>query len=74
MVAEYPLPAAYLQAQNFARLALGQDLKRAAANLAIRGERLRGDAGVNEQFKILATERALDIFGYLHGAFFDRSG
>jgi hypothetical protein len=63
---ELGLIALDIQAQNFARLALDDDLKRPAANLAIRREPLRRDAGINGQLERLATKRALDGFGNLH--------
>jgi hypothetical protein len=55
-----------IQAQNFPRLALDDDFKRPATNLAIGGETLRRDARIDGQIKRLAAERALDGFGYLH--------
>jgi hypothetical protein len=56
----------HLQAQDFSWFAFDDDLKRAAADLAIRCETLRGDAGVNGQVKGLAAERALNGLGNLH--------
>jgi hypothetical protein len=59
---------AHIQAQNFARFAFGGDLERAAADFAIRGEGLRGDAGIDDDFKTLSAKGALDGFGDLHGS------
>lgn len=56
-----------LQRKHFARFALGRHFERAATNLAIGGETLRRDAGVDHQFKGLTTERTLHRFGNLHG-------
>jgi hypothetical protein len=56
----------HLQAQDFARFALGNDFKRPAANFAIRGEALRRDAGVNDQFHSLAAEGTKDGFSRFH--------
>jgi hypothetical protein len=44
------------QAQNFAWLALGDDLERAAANFAIRGKGLRWDARIDDDFKTLSAK------------------
>ena len=49
------------QAQHFARLAFGDDFERPAADLAIRSETLRRNAGVDDQLKSLAAERALNV-------------
>jgi len=56
------------KAQDFARLALGEDFKRAAADFAVGGELLRGDGGVNGERESLSAEGALDFFGNFHGA------
>jgi hypothetical protein len=58
----------HIQAQNFAGFAFCGDLERAAANFAIRGERLGRDTGINDEFEALSTERTLDGLGYLHVA------
>jgi hypothetical protein len=55
-----------LNAHDFARLALGEHLKRAAADLAIGGKLLGGDAGIDRKFEGLPAERALDGFRNFH--------
>jgi hypothetical protein len=55
-----------LDAQNFPWLTFSDHFKGAAANLAISGETLRRDAGVDEQFKALAAKRTLDGIGKFH--------
>jgi hypothetical protein len=52
-----------LQAQNLARLAFRNDLKRTAAHFTIGGETLGGNAGVHGDLKTLAAKRALDGLG-----------
>jgi len=49
-----------LEGKDFALLALGKDLERAAANLAIGGEPLSGNRGVEDQVEALAAPGALD--------------
>jgi hypothetical protein len=49
-----------IQAQNLARLALGHNLKRSAADLAVRSEPLARHARVNRRLKRLAAKRAAD--------------
>jgi hypothetical protein len=61
------LIASHVQAQNFPGLALDRHFKRPAANLAIRRESLRRDAGIHADFKRLPAERALNRFGNFHG-------
>src|SRR5688572_8823345 len=56
----------HIEAQDFARLAIDNHLKRTAADFAIRRETLRRDAGVDDQLEALAAERALDGFSDLH--------
>ncbi|HEX4646864.1 MAG TPA: hypothetical protein VH598_14770 [Verrucomicrobiae bacterium] len=56
----------HVQAQDFSRFALDDDFEGAAADFAIGGEALGGDAGVNGQVKGLAAERALKGLGNLH--------
>jgi hypothetical protein len=46
------------QTQHFTRLAFDLNLKRAAANLTVGGELLRGDGGINHELEGLAAERA----------------
>jgi hypothetical protein len=58
----------YLNTQDFAGLAFGYNLKRAATDLAIGGKPLVGDAGVDGDFKALAAKGALDGFGNFHTA------
>jgi len=55
-----------LQAQNFARLAFGNDLEGAAANLAIGGKALAGHTGVHHRFKRLAAIGALNGLKNFH--------
>jgi hypothetical protein len=57
-----------VQAQNFARLAPGDDFEWPAAHLAIRGEPLERQRRVNHHLGPLAAERALDILGNFHAA------
>jgi hypothetical protein len=54
------------QGQNFARLAFGVDLERAAAYFAIRRKPLRRGAGVNYQVEALAAVGASDGFAGFH--------
>jgi hypothetical protein len=63
----------HLQAQDFSRFAFDDNLERAAADLAIRCEALRGDAGVNGQVKGLAAEGALNGLGNLHESLYNSS-
>ena len=56
----------YLEAEDFAGLALREDLKRATANLTIGGESLLGDGCIDHQFHALTAVRALDFFTFLH--------
>ena len=60
-------PRHHIQTQNFPRLTFNDHFKRAAANFTVRGEPLRRDAGVYDCLKGLTAERALDVFGDLHG-------
>jgi uncharacterized phosphosugar-binding protein len=60
------LALCHLQTHNFPGLALGNHLEWPAAHFAIGGEPLRRDAGVDDQFKALAAERALDGMRYFH--------
>jgi len=55
-----------VQAQNFARLAFGDDLERAATHLAIRREPLERHARVNQHLKPLAAKRTLNVPGNFH--------
>src|SRR5256885_16474047 len=55
------VPASRHETQNLARFAFGDDLKRPAADFTIRGETLRRDAGVDDQLKALAAERAVNV-------------
>jgi hypothetical protein len=48
------------QAQHLTGLALGENLERAAANLAISRKPLAGDARVENEIKLLAAIRTLD--------------
>ncbi|MFZ1074621.1 MAG: hypothetical protein WAO21_14440 [Verrucomicrobiia bacterium] len=57
-----------VQAQNFTRLAFRNNLKRAAADLAIRREPLELHAGINYQCKRLATEGTLNVLRNFHAA------
>jgi hypothetical protein len=50
------------QIQYFARLTLGNDFKRTAADFTIGRETLLCRARVHHQFKCLAAKRALDVF------------
>ena len=47
-------------ADDLARLAFSAHFKRPAADLAIRGETLAGDAGVEDELGLLSTKRALN--------------
>ena len=62
----YALVSSHLQAQNFSRLAFRKNFKGPAADFAIGGELLRLNAGIDDQFRTLATERTLDFFRNLH--------
>ena len=57
------------QAHDFARHTFDADLEGSAANFAIGGEALRGDAGVDDQLAGLSTERTGGCLGnfHLHG-------
>jgi hypothetical protein len=46
-----------VERHHFARFALGEDLERPAANLAVRGESLGFDAGIDDQIEALPAER-----------------
>src|SRR6266496_6204149 len=54
-------PAFCHETQNLARFAFGDDLKRPTADFTIRGETLRRDAGIDDQLKALAAERAVNV-------------
>ena len=56
----------HVQAQNLARFAFGDNLEGPAADLAIGGETLAADAGVDDQFEGLSAVWAADGFGDLH--------
>jgi hypothetical protein len=56
----------HVQAQNFTRFAFSDYFKRTAANLAVRGETVEWNCGINHQFEGLAAERALDGFRFFH--------
>jgi len=60
------LPGLHFQAQNFARLALGDDLEGAAADFAVGSETLRTGAGVDDKLHALAAERTPHCFGHFH--------
>jgi hypothetical protein len=62
------ISALYLNAQDFTRLAFGNDLEWAATDLAISRKPLRPDAGVEHDFEALAAKGALDGFGDFHVA------
>jgi hypothetical protein len=57
-----------IQAKNFARLALCENLKRSTANLAVGGESLGRDAGIDDDLEALSAIGALDGFRYQHVA------
>jgi len=56
----------HLKAEDLAGLRLCENLERTTANLAIGGEPLLRDAGVDHQFHALTAVRALDFFTFLH--------
>jgi len=58
----------HVQAQNFARLALGHHIERMAAHLAVRCEPLARHARVHHHFERLPAEWALDFPGNFHRA------
>jgi hypothetical protein len=58
----------YLNTQDFAGLAFGNDLKWPATDLAIGGKPLVSNAGVDGNFKALAAKGTLDRFGNFHRA------
>jgi hypothetical protein len=55
-----------VQAQNFARFALGNDLEWPAAHFAIRREPLEWQRRVNYHLELLAAKWALDVFRNFH--------
>src|SRR6185503_16153010 len=55
-----------LNRQHPPRFTFRDHLKRTAANFAIGGEPLRGDAGVDHQFTSLAAKRTADVFRDFH--------
>jgi len=57
-----------VQAQNFARLALGGHFERVAAHFAICREPLEWHARVNRHRKRLAAERTLNFLRNFHAA------
>jgi hypothetical protein len=57
----------HVQAQNLTGFALGGYLKRAAANLAVGGEALGTQTGIDDHFVELAAIRARDGVGFFHG-------
>jgi hypothetical protein len=63
---ELCLISANIQAQNFTGFAFDGNLEWATADFTIRSERLRRDAGVNDDFETLSAIRALNGFGNLH--------
>ena len=56
-----------VEGEDFAGLALGDDLEGAAADLAVGGETLMGLGGVEDQLEALATEGAGDVRRAFHG-------
>ena len=62
----HTLSGLHFQAEDFTRLAFGNDLEGTAANLAIGRESLGGDAGVHRDFKSLSAIRTLDRFRNFH--------
>jgi hypothetical protein len=56
-----------LHLQDFAVLAFDGNLERTAADFAIRGEPLAGEAGINTYGKGLTAEGALDVREFFHG-------
>jgi hypothetical protein len=64
--AQSALISRHVQAQNFARRALGRHLERTAAHFAVRREPLARHARVNDEVKALPAKRALDRFGNFH--------
>jgi hypothetical protein len=57
-----------VQAQNFTRLAFGDDLEWPAAHFAIRREPLKRHTRVDPHLEHLAAVRALDVFRDFHPA------
>ena len=55
-------------AKDLPRLTFGHHFKRTTTNITVRGETLRGDAGVDDQFKVLAAKGTSDGFGRFHRA------
>ena len=55
-----------VEGEDFAGLALGDDLEGAAADLAVGGEALLGLGGVEDQLEALATEGAGDVRRAFH--------
>lgn len=56
-----------VEGEDFAGLALGDDLEGTAADLAVGGEALLGLGGVEDQLEALATKGAGDVRGAFHG-------
>jgi hypothetical protein len=56
----------HFEVYYFSRFAFRKNFKWPATDFAIRRELLRFNAGVDDQFKPLAAERALNTFGNLH--------
>jgi hypothetical protein len=56
----------HLKTHDFARFAFGKDLKRPAADLAIGGESLGRDAGIDYELKALPAKGALNGLGDFH--------
>lgn len=63
-----PLISGHFHAENFARLAFGDHFKRPAADLAIGGEPLPGQAGVDDQLASLPAVRAKGFSEFFHAA------
>ena len=56
----------HVEGQDLPRIALGEDFKRTAADLAVGGKPLLGNGGVDRQLHRLPAIRALDAFTLLH--------
>ena len=63
-----------VEGEDFAGLALGDDIEGAAADLAVGGEALMGLGGVEDQLEALATEGAGDVRRAFHGGYVDWLG
>ena len=63
-----------LNTQDFPWFAFRHDFKRPAADFAIRGKSLRGDAGIHRHREGLAAEGALDVREFFHAATYPASG